>query len=377
MKKHCFCVVLFAFLAAAIPVRGQSPQHDGIQHLSFDAQRTRDDRATVETNHSNTLRGIAAIVHALSDDIANDSGVDTAPVQPSNGGSPRGGGEPRAPVMTPISVSGWNRDVIVEQDATYLHFADFAEPIDTHYGYALYEKGLDYSTKGLPQGGAFVSLLDGTTRVQLQPYDAPNALFLDAVDTTGTLTFDSSEQKEYDRLSVFATSSFTFSESFGPVTITFVDDTFVDLTYNAYDWYFNVTDNAINDLGRVKLQGGFEDTSSGNPRIYQTTFDLVALGLSDKPVKSLTFGVASYTHSDRTTCIFAVSGVTPQVVGDMNCDGQLTPDDVMPFALALIAPDAYDASYPTCNAQLADVSQDGVVDGADIQAFIDALLPPS
>ncbi|MCA9255741.1 MAG: hypothetical protein KDA33_08875 [Phycisphaerales bacterium] len=288
--------------------------------------------------------------------------------------APRGGGEPPAPIMTPIQVSGWNRDVVVERTTLPGTYRSAAAPFDLFYEYAFYEAGLMFSAKGLPQGGAFVSLTDGTTQVQLQPYDALNSLFLDENEPTGALTFEPGDQVKYDRLSVFAASALTLSDTVGPMTITFVDDTFVELTYNAYDWYHIVSDNAIIDLGRVRLQGGFEDNSSGNPRIYQTTFDLAALGLNDRPVKSLTFGLAVYTYPLRSTCIFAVSGAEAQVAGDLNCDGALTPEDVSAFALALVDPDAYDASYPSCGALRADLTHDGVADGADIQVFMTLLL---
>lgn len=310
----------------------------------------------------------------LAATAADDPGADTTPAHPLYDVLERVIVVP--PVMTPITATGWNRDVIVEQGAVD-PLGDHAEPFDVPNSYAYYENGLAGSAKGLPQNGAFVSLADNTTQVQLQPYDALNTLFIDTTDTTGTLTFDPGDQTKYDRLAVFAASANASSDSTGPLTITFTDDTTADVNYNGYDWFFVVAANAINDLGRVRLPDAtFEDNSDGNPRIYQTTLDLKTLGLNDKPIKSLTFGLASGSSSGRTTCIFAVSGARTQLALDLNCDDETTIDDVMPFTLALIDPDAYDAAYPDCDQQRADVNGDGFADGADIQAFIDALLQP-
>lgn len=65
--------------------------------------------------------------------------------------------------------------------------------------------------------------------------------------------------------------------------------------------------------------------------------------------------------------------------GDLNCDGAVTADDVSHFVQALLDPAAYDtdhdgAPYPACQRSRADVNEDALEDGGDIQAFADALL---
>src|SRR5262249_21190378 len=81
--------------------------------------------------------------------------------------------------MTPIAATGWNRDIIVEA-AAVTPYTDDALAFDVPNGYAFYEHGLSggSSRDGLPNGGAFVSGFDRTTQVQLQPYSAANALFM-------------------------------------------------------------------------------------------------------------------------------------------------------------------------------------------------------
>lgn len=56
-------------------------------------------------------------------------------------------------------------------------------------------------------------------------------------------------------------------------------------------------------------------------------------------------------------------------VGDLNCDGHRTFDDIKPFALALGTEAAYFAQYPNCDPGLADCSGNGLVGFEDIKPF--------
>jgi hypothetical protein len=62
------------------------------------------------------------------------------------------------------------------------------------------------------------------------------------------------------------------------------------------------------------------------------------------------------------------------VRGDLNCSGALDLMDVEPFVTALIDPVGYALMYPACYRELADMNQDAVIDGLDIQAFVNLLL---
>ncbi len=57
-------------------------------------------------------------------------------------------------------------------------------------------------------------------------------------------------------------------------------------------------------------------------------------------------------------------------LGDMNCDGAVTFDDINPFVLALSDPAAYAATYPNCNVLNGDCDSDGDVDFDDINCFV-------
>ncbi|HWL93379.1 MAG TPA: hypothetical protein VNT79_07575 [Phycisphaerae bacterium] len=64
------------------------------------------------------------------------------------------------------------------------------------------------------------------------------------------------------------------------------------------------------------------------------------------------------------------------IYGNLNGDGVVDLLDVEPFALALVDPDSYDASFPDGNIFLADMNLDGLLNGIDIPPFVERLLFP-
>jgi CubicO group peptidase (beta-lactamase class C family) len=60
--------------------------------------------------------------------------------------------------------------------------------------------------------------------------------------------------------------------------------------------------------------------------------------------------------------------------GDLDCDGEVTMQDIPEFALGLTDPDAYAQAHPTCPTTRADMNGDGTVNGGDIQLFVNKLL---
>jgi alpha-mannosidase len=315
-------------------------------------------------------------VFVLAATLANDPTAGTRPVQPLGDDLPRY--DTPQTVMTPIAATGWNRDIVVEAAAqpdpnhpTNKYFQNYAQAFDVRNGYALYEHGLagGDGNPALPTGGAFTSMADGTTQVQFQPYDGLNVLQLSpSTAPTGTLTFATAARRAYARLAIFAASTNAGQDSVGNLTITFTDGTTTSgLSYMAQDWFFHCGHNAICDLGRAYLPGDSFHNPDYDPRIYQTTLDLTALGLDTKPIHSLTFEVASGGNSNRTTAIFAVSGATPPAVGDLNCDGAVDAADAALLASCLTGPGLL-LPPPGCDPVLfarADLDGDGDVDVTD------------
>ncbi|TWT41910.1 hypothetical protein RAS1_30340 [Phycisphaerae bacterium RAS1] len=70
---------------------------------------------------------------------------------------------------------------------------------------------------------------------------------------------------------------------------------------------------------------------------------------------------------------YVITGVTADLLGDMNCDGNIDVLDINPFILALSDPVAYEAQYPNCDINNGDTNDDGNVDVLDINPFV-ALL---
>lgn len=69
---------------------------------------------------------------------------------------------------------------------------------------------------------------------------------------------------------------------------------------------------------------------------------------------------------------FACSQQT--LLGDMNCDGLVNSADIDPFVMALLNPADYASTYPDCDRNRADVSQDGAINSGDIDPFVMLLL---
>jgi subtilisin family serine protease len=63
------------------------------------------------------------------------------------------------------------------------------------------------------------------------------------------------------------------------------------------------------------------------------------------------------------------------MLGDMDCNYVVDLNDVAPFVLALMSPADYQSQFPICDLQHADLNSDGLIDGRDIQSFVELLLP--
>jgi hypothetical protein len=62
------------------------------------------------------------------------------------------------------------------------------------------------------------------------------------------------------------------------------------------------------------------------------------------------------------------------VPGDCDCDGRIDGADIRAFVLALINPSGYCLAYPACHLRNADANGDGVVNAADVGPFRELLL---
>src|SRR5260370_26636424 len=139
----------------------------------------------------------------------------------------------RAAYMTPIVVSGFNRDVIVESNAPGPSFYSAALEFNPGEGTAYYQSGLPGKNYGLPVSGLFISAIGDSTQFQFQSFTNNNALVLSSEtgQTNGTLTF--ATPATYFRIAILANSA----NGVAPATVTLhiSDASALTTTYNAHN----------------------------------------------------------------------------------------------------------------------------------------------
>ena len=199
--------------------------------------------------------------------------------------------------MTPVTVTGFNRDVVVENTASGPPFTGAAMEFNAGEGTAFYQRGLPGHGFGLPVSGLFINPNDYTV-FQFQPYTANNALVLssDTAISSGTLTL--TPPTVFSQIAILANSGNGDSIGSAGLTLNFQDGSTFATNYYAPDWFFNNnTANytvALQGVERFYLTSGATDGSPGDPRFYQTTLPLFELlGGNNRPISSITFNQAA------------------------------------------------------------------------------------
>lgn len=224
--------------------------------------------------------------------------------------------------LSPVATTGYNQDIIVEKGAvpqggsiygTYVTAT--MDSINAPSGTTYYEKGLNTSnsTSGLPSNNTPFTSADLLNVVfQLQPYTQSNALLV-ANGQTGTLTL--AAPLAFSNIAFLVATGASGSSGTDAITLHFSDGTpnYTALSLNSPSWFSN-SSAAFISMGRVDVpSGNFLDVGQNNPRLYDQSFDLAAIGLSGHPISSIDFAFSGNGYS----ALFAMSGSVAPEPGSM------------------------------------------------------------
>jgi hypothetical protein len=209
----------------------------------------------------------------------------------------------------PVALAGFNAALLASNNATA--GSPGATGFDIPNDYCLYQQGLSGGTQGLPLSGSFPSQCDSTTVFQLGSYGAADALILgDTYAASGTLALAS--PAAFNSLAILAASANGGGQ--GTFVLNFTNGTHSPvLAFNCQDWFYTVTNVAIQGFGRLQLSGWtFQNTGSSNPNLYETAVNLATLGLS-QPISSITFSAPAGAGGSQSTAVFAISGLPASI----------------------------------------------------------------
>lgn len=200
---------------------------------------------------------------------------------------------------------------------------------------------------GIPVNGIINSVVASTPGLsyQLGDLSANNSLRLATIGETGTLVF--ATPKAAFKLYMLSTSgSGTSSVS---ATVTFTDNTTQVFSGIALSDWYNGSNYAIQGIGRINRTNNVLESSTTNPRLYQSVLNIDA-GNVTKPIQSITIAKSAGTGISNIFAMSAdaftdCSAPTLQPVGTLSSNSAQVSWTIPPTTTAA----SYDVYYSTTN----------------------------
>ena len=190
-------------------------------------------------------------------------------------------------------LSGWQQDIVrAASDPTTAPYGTSVSVDLGNPGAAFYQQGVNTGqpTFGLPTSRSFVSVANPAVTFQSQPYNIPNAIWINTQGGTGTLTIGVPQSATtLNVLHTAGNGAATYD-----VQVNFTDGTSTTFAGNTSPDWFNGANPALGGggsspgLDRFNRGNGNFDNNGTNPRLYELDLTLTG-GDTSKLIRSVTF----------------------------------------------------------------------------------------
>src|SRR4051812_29955095 len=227
--------------------------------------------------------------------------------------------------FTPVPVSGFNRDMVVEASAphngSYQNLTTVTMDNGTfNFGNTWYEKGFNRGNTGSGVPNANTTFSVGNHTYRMAPsYTENNVLFLSPTANLGTLNLAAP--------ATLSSLSVVSSAGNGPVTLSYTvyhaDSSTESGSFSSLDWFNTSATAAFTANGRFQVETLAYNNMNASPQVPRAFFNDLPVS-SASPVTRIEF---SYSSAGGRAMIFALSGssdgttFSPLAVTGYNADG--------------------------------------------------------
>lgn len=218
-------------------------------------------------------------------------------------------GAVQAQILTPLSVTGFNRDIVVATSESGPPFTTLAFDSTGGGNSTWFELGRNGSdpTSGLPTT-AFTSASDPNITIQFASFTANNALYLRNASPSNIGTLTLAAPTTISSLAVIGASAAGAGSN--AVVLNLLGGGTLSLgaaTNSGQDWFNGTSGLALQVGGRINLTDGVMTDLGTNPRIYQDVFTFSAV-----TVESVTFTFSAASNNTRNAIMGLSATVVPE-----------------------------------------------------------------